>query len=59
MYKIIKKEKKLNQDDFSSIKKVLKSILDIRNNSDSNFKYEDIIENTANKINWIEAYFEE
>ena len=53
------KEKKLNQDDFSSIKKFLKLILGIRNNSDSDFKYEDIIENTANKITWIEAYFEE
>jgi len=53
------KEKKLNQDDFSSIKKFLELILNIRNNSDSDFKYENIIENTANKINWIEAYSEE
>ena len=59
IYKNNNKEKKLNQDEFSSIKKFLELILDIRNNSDCGFYYEDIIENTANKINWIEAYSEE
>ena len=53
------KEKKLNQDDLISIKKLLELILDIRYNSDTLFIENDIIKNTASKINWIEAYSEE
>jgi len=53
------KEKKFNQDELNSIKKLLDLILDIRSNSDSTFRDEDIIKNTISKINWIEAYSEE
>ena len=46
------KEKKFNQDELNSIKKLLELILDIRSNSDSQFKDDDIIKNTISKINW-------
>ena len=53
------KEKKFNQDELNSIKKLLELILDIRSKSDSAFIDEDITINTISKINWIEAYSEE
>ena len=52
------KEKKLNQDDLISIKKLLDLILNTRT-SDSAFDEKDIIKKAVCKINWIESYSEE
>ena len=53
------KEKKLNQDELISIKKLLELILNIRKYSDCFFEEDNIIINTASIINWMEAYSKE
>ena len=57
--KNINKENNKNDIDYESVREFLAFLVELRNNSEKEFKETDVIRNVANIINWVETYSEE